>query len=79
MTKTCKKHQKTPVLIVDKCPACEIEMYRAERNKYKKALEEIANQHTPRKAFTVKHDDLVDKAQEALKDERAELIGDLDG
>jgi len=37
--KTCKKHIEKPALIYHKCAACEIEMYREERNKYKKALE----------------------------------------
>lgn len=37
------------------------------RDKYKAALEEIAHQKTPRNAFTMKHDSLVDIAKEALK------------
>jgi len=39
--KTCKKHIEKPIPIYNKCAACEMEMYREERNKYKKALEEI--------------------------------------
>lgn len=46
-----------------------IEAVEAERDKYKKALEEIASQPTLRNAFTMKHDNLVDIAKEALEDE----------
>ena len=64
---TCIKHNSMPIQIYNQCVACEVQMYKDEADKYKKALEDIAEQFTPRNAFTCKHDRLVDIAREALK------------
>ena len=38
---TCAKHNSMPIQIYNQCVACEVQMYKDEADKYKKALEEV--------------------------------------
>lgn len=41
---TCIKYNSMPIQIYNQCVACEVQMYKDEADKYKKALEEIIAQ-----------------------------------
>ena len=59
---TCIRHNSMPIQIYNQCVACEVQMYKDEADKYKKALEEII-EHDPN--LSPYH--YVDIAKEALK------------